>query len=105
MFNTYVTNVYNFNGPQYGGRKVDPWTKVAAVAGVVTMLFTALPVALAISASHPATTIVTVPVPVYVQPPRAPTIIPCSAATRRAPSGGPATNRYRAQRRGRLAPA
>lgn len=91
MFNT--TNIYNLNGSasQPSNPKVDAWTKVTAVATVMTMLLTALLLAFTIMASQRPTPVmrnVTIPTPVLIQesPPRQPTIMPCCTQRNRAPS-------------------
>jgi hypothetical protein len=83
MFNT--TNIYNLNGSAGQPRdpKIDAWTKVIAVAAVVTMLLTAVLVVFTIMASQRPTLVmrhVTIPTPVLIQQPpqRQPTIMLCS---------------------------
>jgi hypothetical protein len=73
MFNT--TNIYNLNesAGQPSDPRVDAWTKVAAVATVMTMLLTALLLTFTIMASQRPTLVVryvTIPTPVLIQQPR-----------------------------------
>jgi hypothetical protein len=69
MFDTTTNITINCNTDQHGNRKADPWTKVIAVTGVVSMMLTALLVALAIMALQRPTLVVrrvTIPAPVLI---------------------------------------